>query len=403
MATYIVKHRRATRASLSNKYDLVPLEGELIVEFDEANSLHRLKIGDGIHSYPELSYLMAGDEVLTQALPNIIEITLNKDKWVEDGENPVYYYQEVAIEDASKNSRLDLQPDIDMLAEFQKLGLVFTTKNVDGVISVCSVGNKPVETYTMQATLIAADVISDCDKVLGIPIGSASGTSASLEETNARVTELEEQMAELRYVPIAIESFKHNHSTKERGQKITSVTLSWSINKDPLTLTICDTSTLKEIDVTLSKTGSVTINDLSVTWDNLKEWKLTTTDEKNKPISKETPSFVFYNRVYYGALEDGVLDDSDDNVRSAILGLSSSLRADKNITFNVSTDKPMWPTFVIPSRYVAPTKFNIGGLDYAWNKVKKNFKFKNAHDYVEDYDVWQHTRMITGDMTVTVV
>lgn len=190
MAKYIVQHRRATRAVLGNKDDFVPLEGEIIIEFDEESSLHRLKIGDGKHTYKELSYLMAGDEILTQALPNIIEIVLDKDKWIEDGTNSGCYCQEVTVEDASKHSRLDLQPDIDMLEKLQELGVVFTTKNVGGVISVCSIGNKPTETYQMQAMIVAADVVSECDKVLGIPVGAQSGASSSVALTQEEYEEL---------------------------------------------------------------------------------------------------------------------------------------------------------------------------------------------------------------------
>ena len=47
MAKYIVQHRRGTASQWSSKGTMIPMEGELVIEIDEANSLHKLKIGDG--------------------------------------------------------------------------------------------------------------------------------------------------------------------------------------------------------------------------------------------------------------------------------------------------------------------------------------------------------------------
>ena len=68
MAKYIVQHRRGTAAQWASKDTIIPMEGELVIEIDEESSLHKLKIGDGIHTYSELAYLQAGDEIVTQVL-----------------------------------------------------------------------------------------------------------------------------------------------------------------------------------------------------------------------------------------------------------------------------------------------------------------------------------------------
>lgn len=178
MAIYLVQHRRGTAEQWAEQNTLIPREGEIVIEIDEVNSLHKLKIGDGIHAYAELAYLMAGDEIVTQvlsqALPRIVTITLDVDKWVESTDVVGCYYQPVALEGVTQYSRLDLQPDATMIADLKSLGVSFVTENIGGEIIVNSVGNKPTATYTMQATVVEADVVEELDKVVGIPVGASN-------------------------------------------------------------------------------------------------------------------------------------------------------------------------------------------------------------------------------------
>ena len=180
MAKYIVQHRRGTAEQWASNDTVIPREGELVIEIDEDNSLHRLKIGDGVHTYAELAYLVAGDEivtqVLTQALPRVVTVTLDVDQWVETtcetDPSLSYYAQTLTLDNVTTQSRLDLQPDADMLAEFKELDLVFVTENNGGVITVHSVGDVPLKSYTMQATIIETELKVNSEKVVGIPVGT---------------------------------------------------------------------------------------------------------------------------------------------------------------------------------------------------------------------------------------
>jgi hypothetical protein len=180
MAKYIVQHRRGTATQWAEKNTIIPKEGELVIEIDEENAQHKLKIGDGIHTYTELAYLQAGDVDITQAiakaLPRVVTVTLDVGKWTEvtceTDPNLGYYGQEVILDGITKHSRLDLQPNADMLAEFQNLSLVFVTENKNGSISVYSVGDMPLKSYTMQATIVETEFIVESDKVIGIPVGT---------------------------------------------------------------------------------------------------------------------------------------------------------------------------------------------------------------------------------------
>jgi hypothetical protein len=65
-----------------------------------------------------------------------------------------------------------------MLAEFQKLNLVFVAENeIDGAtneneITVYSIGDRPLDSYTMQATIVEAELLEETNKVVGIPVGT---------------------------------------------------------------------------------------------------------------------------------------------------------------------------------------------------------------------------------------
>lgn len=177
---------------IENPNYLIPAEGEIVIEIDKEHLLHKLKIGDGKSSYADLKYLMAGDEIVTQvlskSLPRIITITLNVDDWesVQYESNPdlTCYKQTLEIDGITSQTKLNLQPDANMLAEFQKLNLVFVAENeIDGTtktneITIYSIGDKPSDSYTMQATIVEADVQGEQNKVVGIPVGTPTPQSA---------------------------------------------------------------------------------------------------------------------------------------------------------------------------------------------------------------------------------
>lgn len=180
MARYIVQHRRGTAAQWAENNTIIPKKGEIVIEIDEENAQHKLKIGDGEHSYAELAYLQAGGDVITQdiskLLPHIITVTLDVDKWseitCETDPNLGYYGQTIMLDDVTNQSRLDLQPNADMLAEFQSLNLVFVTENKNGTITVYSVGDKPLKSYTMQATIVETELVEAKEDVVGMPVGT---------------------------------------------------------------------------------------------------------------------------------------------------------------------------------------------------------------------------------------
>ncbi len=387
---YITQMRRGTAAQW-DKATIIPLPGELVVEIDEENNLHKLKIGDGIHTYSELAYLTAGDELVTQALakaiPHVVTVTLDVDKWTEvtceTDPNLGYYGQVVALDDITAQSRLDLQPNADMLAEFQQLELAFVTENKNGTITVYSVGDKPIKTYTMQASIVETEVVADNDAIVGITVGTPTSTA----ELNDKVATLETQMADLLYKAISITSFSHNAGTKERGQTVTDVALSWAVSKTPTTLTLDG----EALDV---GARSKALTGLSITWDNNKTWTLKATDDRDAASTKTT-SITFYNGVYYGAT---VAPDTYDS--AFILGLTKTLRGNKLSPFTATAGEGQYIYYCVPTRFGTCT-FTVGGFTGGFTLVD-TIEFTNGSGYVENYYIYKSDSANLGQTSVTV-
>lgn len=87
----------------------------------------------------------------TTKLPmKITSVSLPADKWVGDS-SP--YYQILDCEGITSNSKVDLQPSPEQLYIFHNKDLAFTTGNEAGTVTIYSIGDKPTNDYTIQATI----------------------------------------------------------------------------------------------------------------------------------------------------------------------------------------------------------------------------------------------------------
>ena len=91
------------------------------------------------------------DNRITERLPlKSTTITLYENKWVEDG---LKYSQAVSINGTTANSKIDLQPSPDQLADFVAGGVSLTTVNDNGVITVYAIGATPEGDCSMQVLI----------------------------------------------------------------------------------------------------------------------------------------------------------------------------------------------------------------------------------------------------------
>ena len=97
----------------------------------------------------ELLMLMSQGGLSTSAA-RIVDVSIYANKWVGT-KSP--YSQVVSVDGATEYSQVDLTPSVEQLSVFHNKDLAFVTENVDGVVTVYAIGQKPENDYTIQATV----------------------------------------------------------------------------------------------------------------------------------------------------------------------------------------------------------------------------------------------------------
>ena len=113
---------------------------------------HRVTITDknGTNSYD-----IVGGSGGVSSNARIADVVLLADAWI--GENTPYS-QVVTIPTVTSNTQVDLTPSVEQLSIFYNKDLAFVTENDDGVVTVYAIGQKPMNDYTIQATLTEVNV-----------------------------------------------------------------------------------------------------------------------------------------------------------------------------------------------------------------------------------------------------
>lgn len=89
-------------------------------------------------------------EIGSVAKARIADVTLPASAW--SGKDNLWS-QVVSIDSATGNSQVDLTPSVEQLAVFYEKDISFVTENDNGVVTVYAIGQKPVNDYTIQATI----------------------------------------------------------------------------------------------------------------------------------------------------------------------------------------------------------------------------------------------------------
>lgn len=191
------------------------------------------------------------------------------------------------------------------------------------------------------------------------------------------------------YTPISINTFKHNKSnTYEKGTVVTGVTLSWSFNKTPKSLT------LNNVTKEVTSTGEEIPDEITTNT----TWTLKATGDKNETATKST-SISFLNGVYYGV---GVMPEEYTN--DFILGLTRELRSSikTSITVNAAGDNDyIW--YCVPTSF-GKCAFKINGFDGGLELVTDDngFEFTNSSGFMETYYIYKTIEPGLGSTTVAV-
>lgn len=130
-----------------------PQAGELLVEFEATpagKKIPRLKIGDGIHDFPELDYIGLESFIFAPAYESV---TLAANAWINNAGDSESYYQQIRLDKVTANSKVDIQLSPSDLVTLKEKQITFTTVNDGGTVSVHAIGQKPEQDYTIYATI----------------------------------------------------------------------------------------------------------------------------------------------------------------------------------------------------------------------------------------------------------
>lgn len=88
-------------------------------------------------------------------MAKISSVELLASAW-EGNESP--YSQVVTIDGTTENSKVDLNPSVEQLDIFHDKDISFVAENEDGIITIFCLGQKPMNDYTMQVTIMEVKV-----------------------------------------------------------------------------------------------------------------------------------------------------------------------------------------------------------------------------------------------------
>lgn len=223
------------------------------------------------------------------------------------------------------------------------------------------------------------------------------GSDAELE---AKVADLEKRLEEHinPYVNISISA--SGLGTYEKGVTVNQVTVKWSYNRTPQSLTISGPG-IEGTKVLAVTDKSYTIpTSLGITWENTKnfKWTITVTGDRGEVRSATTSPITFQNGIYWGAAAQPAAVDRDFLIN--VLGKQKKeLTGTKNRTVNVSGGDGLYFWYAYPKR-LGTSLFNIGGFDYEYDLTA--FLFENQHGYEEEYYVYRSGQYAPASLSVTV-
>lgn len=208
--------------------------------------------------------------------------------------------------------------------------------------------------------------------------------------TSEEVSKIQQDIVKLRedmnYVAIDITSISNNIGTVEKGVAVPEMTVTWALNKDPVSQTL-DGESL-----------GVDVREKTVSMDGRTSVTLTVTDERGATDSAST-GYNSYNGVYYG-----VLADSDSFVDSAaILSLDKKIQGGRGVTFTAYLSDGARIAYAIPVGYGTPVfKDAVNGYGVDMVLAANNLPFTNIHGYTTGYNVWLSRNILKDSLTVVV-
>lgn len=194
------------------------------------------------------------------------------------------------------------------------------------------------------------------------------------------------------YKAIAVNSISNNVNTQEKGKSISSVTVSWTTNKMPTTLSLSNGSSTFAPAVTAK---SQTITYATPLTSNA-TFTLTAKDARGATSSKST-YVTFLNGKYYGV---GTVTAVSGVTNAFVQGLTKQLASSRTGSFTVTAAAGQYIYFAIPASFGTPSFF-VGGFEGGFDLLS-TFNYTNPSGFTESYNVYKSTNAGLGATTVEV-
>ena len=190
------------------------------------------------------------------------------------------------------------------------------------------------------------------------------------------------------YQPIVINTLTASPASAEKGSTVTSVTLSYAMNKAAQSM-ILDSVPISNTTQsgTIAQTGS---------WTTTKTWTLTATDEKGYTCAAKTVSLSFLNNVIYGVAAMPSTINSAFVNGLATKTLSSTRK--RTISVNAGSGQLIW--YCVPTGLGACT-FSVGGFTGGFSN-RVTVSVTNSSGYSENYYVYYSDNAGLGSTSVVI-
>ena len=203
---------------------------------------------------------------------------------------------------------------------------------------------------------------------------------ATIEYVDGLTAEL---WAEIRYAPIDVLSVSNTIGTQEIGTVVQSGTVSWSLNKTPVSQTVNGKSV--SVDVRSDTVGPIS---------STTKFTVKATDERGETDEGSTWAY-FYNGVYYGT-HTGTVMPTD----AQLLALTKKLQSGRGLDLKGNAGVGQYLIYACPSDYGTP-QFWYNGIQGGFYKLG-TMLHTNKSGHEENYDVWLSESDELGTRVITV-
>lgn len=291
---------------------------------------------------------------------------------------------------ASFNPRGEWAPQTEYVNDDTTIDIV----SYQGSSYICIATHTSGDTFTMEHWMVLAQ--QGAAATVEITIGENgnwfvggvdTGQPSVPVELEERVQTLEEQMVEISYEEISINSFSSSATTAELGSTVDNVTLSWKCNKTPEALL------LDNVPVNVDDTQKVLTN---AGISSNKTWTLKATDERGVTATKTT-SIKFLNNIYWGlSVVPGLAEVYPDFTQ----GMSKALSDAKARTISVMALPDEYIYYAIPER-LGTVMFYVGGFEGGFVDLGTT-DITNSSSYTESYRIYRSNNKGLGLTEITI-